>query len=125
MVSKFDQGASDPRSLHAVNAVICGQGLSSAADILWIALIGQSVSIQATHSNGENSSDSARWVEVESLKSIVRDAPSAKVRRIALVCNYVSPYPKSTEATTSNSLSGYGGLCKSHAQRSEFCACHK
>lgn len=85
VISKIDQAASDPRSLAAVNALISGQGPPSTADIPWVALIGQSVSIAAAHSNGEHSLDTAWKAEMESLKSILNGAPSTKLGRIALV----------------------------------------
>ncbi|KAG0555995.1 hypothetical protein M758_11G017100 [Ceratodon purpureus] len=85
VISKVDQAASDPRSLAAVNALISGQGPPSTADIPWVALIGQSVSIAAAHSSGEDSLDTAWKAEMESLKSILNGAPSAKLGRIALV----------------------------------------
>jgi dynamin GTPase len=118
VISKVDQAAADPRSLAAVNALISGQGPSSAADIPWVALIGQSVSIAAAHSNGEDSSDSAWKAEMESLKSILSGAPSAKLGRIALVETLSHQIRTRLKQRLPNLLSGLQG--KSHAVEQEL-----
>lgn len=122
MISKVDQAASDSRSLAAVNALISGQGPSSTADIPWVALIGQSVAIAAAHSNGEDSSESAWRAEMESLKTILSGAPSTKLGRIALVETLSHQIRTRLKQRLPNLLSGYGGLYRSHARRSKFCA---
>lgn len=107
VISKIDQAASDPRSLAAVNALISGQGPPSTADIPWVALIGQSVSIAAAHSNGEHSLDTAWKAEMESLKSILNGAPSTKLGRIALVETLSHQIRKRLKQRLPTLLSGY------------------
>jgi len=110
VISKVDQVASDPRSLAAVNALISGQGPPSTADIPWVALIGQSVSIAAAHSNGEDSLETAWKAEMESLKSILSGAPSAKLGRIALVETLSHQIRTRLKQRLPNILSGYDNL---------------
>jgi dynamin 1/3 len=66
-----------------------GQGPRSTADIPWVALIGQSVSIASAQSGGsvgaENSLETAWRAESESLKSILNGAPPSKLGRVSLV----------------------------------------
>lgn len=65
-----------------------GQGPRSAADIPWVALIGQSVSIASAQSGNvgsDNSLETAWRAESESLKSILTGAPQSKLGRLALV----------------------------------------
>jgi dynamin GTPase len=109
VISKVDQAASDPRSLAAVNALISGQGPPSTADIPWVALIGQSVSIAAAHSNGEDSLDTAWKAEMDSLKSILSGAPSTKLGRIALVETLSHQIRTRLKQRLPNLLSGYDG----------------
>jgi len=52
VISKIDQVAGEPKSLAAVQALLAGQGPHSTADIPWVALIGQSVSIASAQSGG-------------------------------------------------------------------------
>ncbi|XP_024543226.1 dynamin-2B isoform X1 [Selaginella moellendorffii] len=88
VISKVDQSASDPKSLAAVQAVLSGQGPSASADITWVALIGQSVSIAAAHAGSVGTDDSLEtaWkAETETLRSILTAAPSTRLGRAALV----------------------------------------
>ena len=123
MISKVDQAASDPRSLAAVNALISGQGPPSTADIPWVAMIGQSVSIAAAHSNGEDSLDTAWRAEMESLKSILNGAPSAKLGRIALVETLSHQIRNRLKQRLPNLLSGYDELLKTYGGRCQLCPC--
>ncbi|KAJ6884517.1 hypothetical protein NC652_031502 [Populus alba x Populus x berolinensis] len=85
VISKIDQAASDRKALAAVQALLLNQGPPKTADIPWIALIGQSVSIAAVQSGNESSLETAWKAENESLKSILTGAPQSKLGRIALV----------------------------------------
>ncbi|PON95159.1 Dynamin superfamily [Trema orientale] len=88
VISKIDQAASDQKALAAVQALLLNQGPSKAADMPWVALIGQSVSIATSQSGSvgsENSLETAWRAESESLKSILTGAPQSKLGRIALV----------------------------------------
>ncbi|XP_075481066.1 dynamin-2A-like [Primulina tabacum] len=88
VISKIDQVASEPKILAAVKALLLNQGPRSTADIPWVALIGQSVSIASAQSGGVGSDSSleAAWrAENESLKSILTGAPESKLGRLALV----------------------------------------
>ena len=79
VISKVDQTASDATSLAAVNALLSGQGPPSTMDIPWVALIGQPISIVVAHSNLEDSLETTWKVEMETLKSILNGAPTAKL----------------------------------------------
>lgn len=62
--------------------------LSRASDMLWVALISQSVSIasaQFGYVGSKNSLETIWRAESESLKSILTGAPESKLGRIALV----------------------------------------
>nr|TKR97159.1 hypothetical protein D5086_0000216390 [Populus alba] len=85
VINKIDQAASDWKALAAVQALLLNQGPPKTADIPWIALIGQSVSIAAVQSGNESSLETAWKAENESLKSILTGAPQSKLGRIALV----------------------------------------
>lgn len=88
VISKIDQASSDPKILAAVQALLLGQGPRSAADIPWVALIGQSVSIASAQSGSvgsDNSLETAWRAESESLKAILTGAPQSKLGRLALV----------------------------------------
>ncbi|KAJ0561293.1 putative dynamin GTPase [Helianthus annuus] len=88
VISKTDQASSDPRILAAVQALLLGQGPRTAADIPWVALIGQSVSIASAQSGNmgsDNSLETAWRAESESLKSMLTGAPQNKLGRLALV----------------------------------------
>jgi dynamin GTPase len=107
VISKVDQAASDARSLAAVNALLSGQGPPSTMDIPWVALIGQSVSIAAAHSSSEDSLETAWKAEMETLKSILNGAPSAKLGRIALVETLAHQIRTRLKQRLPNILSGY------------------
>ncbi|KAL7592098.1 dynamin-2A [Lactuca sativa] len=88
VISKIDQATSDPKVLAAVQALLLGQGPRSSADIPWVALIGQSVSIASAQSGNvgsDNSLETAWRAESESLKSILTGVPQSKLGRLALV----------------------------------------
>lgn len=88
VISKIDHAASDPKILAAVQALLLNQGPRSTADIPWVALIGQSVSIASAQSGSvgaDNSLETAWRAESESLKSILTNAPQSKLGRLALV----------------------------------------
>ncbi|XP_073035142.1 dynamin-2A-like isoform X2 [Primulina eburnea] len=88
VISKIDQVASETKILAAVKALLLNQGPRSTADIPWVALIGQSVSIASAQSGsvGADSSLETAWqAENESLKSILTGAPESKLGRLALV----------------------------------------
>ncbi|KAI7731363.1 hypothetical protein M8C21_025557 [Ambrosia artemisiifolia] len=88
VISKVDQASADPKVLAACQALLLGQGPRSAADIPWVALIGQSVSIASAQSGNvgsDNSLETAWRAESESLKSILTGAPQNKLGRLALV----------------------------------------
>lgn len=88
VISKIDQAASDQKALAAVQALLLNQGPPKTADIPWVALIGQSVSIataQSGSAGSENSLETAWRAESETLKSILTGAPQSKLGRIALV----------------------------------------
>ncbi|KAK7327310.1 hypothetical protein VNO80_31551 [Phaseolus coccineus] len=88
VISKIDQAASDQKALAAVQALLSNQGPPKTADIPWVALIGQSVSIataQSGSAGSENSLETAWRAESETLKSILTGAPQSKLGRIALV----------------------------------------
>nr|GEZ17704.1 dynamin-like protein 6 [Tanacetum cinerariifolium] len=88
VISKVDQASADPKVLAACQALLLGQGPRSSADIPWVALIGQSVSIASAQSGSvgsDNSLETAWRAESESLKSILTGAPQTKLGRSALV----------------------------------------
>ncbi|KAI7733531.1 hypothetical protein M8C21_012934, partial [Ambrosia artemisiifolia] len=88
VISKVDQASSDPKILAAVQALLLGQGPRSAADITWVALIGQSVAIASAQSGSvgsDNSLETAWRAESESLKSMLTGVPQSKLGRLALV----------------------------------------
>lgn len=110
VISKIDQAAGDQKSLAAVQALLLNQGPRSAADIQWVALIGQSVSIasaQAGSVGSENSLETAWRAESESLKSILTGAPPSKLGRVALVDTLAKQIRKRMKVRLPNLLSGY------------------
>ncbi|KAJ9557305.1 LOW QUALITY PROTEIN: hypothetical protein OSB04_011919 [Centaurea solstitialis] len=87
-IGVINQASSDPKVLAAVQALLLGQGPRSTADMPWVALIGQSVSITSAQSGNvgsDNSLETAWRAETESLKSILTGAPQSKLGRLALV----------------------------------------
>ncbi|URD91657.1 Dynamin GTPase effector domain [Musa troglodytarum] len=112
VISKIDQAAGDPKSLAAVQALLLNQGPRNAADVPWIALIGQSVSIasaQAGSVGSESSLETAWRAETESLKTILSGAPQTKLGRIALVDTLAKQIRKRMKLRLPNILSGLQG----------------
>ena len=116
VISKIDQAASEPKALAAVQALLLGQGPRSTADMPWVALIGQSVSIATASGNGgsENSLETAWRAESESLKSILTGAPQGKLGRIALVESLAAQIRNRMKVRLPNILSGYILLAIAH-----------
>ncbi|XP_065847491.1 dynamin-2A-like [Euphorbia lathyris] len=109
VISKIDQAASDQKALAAVQALLLNQGPTKTADIPWVALIGQSVSIASAQSGSENSLETAWRAESESLKSILTGAPQAKLGRVALVDALAQQIRKRMKVRLPNLLSGLQG----------------
>ncbi|XWS21989.1 hypothetical protein CRYUN_Cryun30bG0105000 [Craigia yunnanensis] len=109
IISKIDQAASEQKALAAVQALLLNQGPPKTADIQWVALIGQSVSIASAQSGSENSLETAWKAESESLKSILTGAPQSKLGRIALVDALAQQIRKRMEVRLPNLLSGLQG----------------
>ncbi|GAB4849158.1 Dynamin-2A [Ancistrocladus abbreviatus] len=112
VISKIDQAANESKALAAVQALLLGQGPRSSADIPWIALIGQSVSIataQPGNTGSENSLETAWRAESESLKSILTGAPQSKLGRVALVEALAGQIRNRMRIRLPNLLSGLQG----------------
>lgn len=109
VISKIDQAATDQKALAAVQALLLNQGPPKTADIPWIALIGQSVSIASAQSGSESSLETAWKAESESLKSILTGAPQSKLGRIALVDALAQQIRKRMKVRLPNLLSGLQG----------------
>ncbi|XP_011004896.1 PREDICTED: dynamin-2A-like [Populus euphratica] len=109
VISKIDQAAMDQKALAAVQALLLNQGPPKTADIPWIALIGQSVSIASAQSGSESSLETAWKAESESLKSILTGAPQSKLGRIALVDALAQQIRKRMKVRLPNLLSGLQG----------------
>ncbi|KAA3468439.1 dynamin-2A-like [Gossypium australe] len=106
VISKIDQAASDQKALAAVQALLLSQGPPKTADIPWVAVIGQSVSIASAQSGSENSLGTAWRAEFETLKSILTGAPQSKLGRIALVDALAQQIRKRMKVRLPNLLSG-------------------
>jgi dynamin GTPase len=106
VISKIDQAASDQKALAAVQALLLNQGPPKTADIPWIALIGQSVSIASAQSGSESSLETAWKAESESLKTILTGAPQSKLGRIALLDALAQQIRKRMKVRLPNVLSG-------------------
>uniref|UniRef100_A0A803MMF7 dynamin GTPase n=1 Tax=Chenopodium quinoa TaxID=63459 RepID=A0A803MMF7_CHEQI len=111
VISKIDQAASEPKALAAVQALLSGQGPRSTADMPWVALIGQSVSIATASgtAGSENSLETAWRAETESLKSILTGAPQGKLGRIALVESLAAQIRNRMKVRLPSILSGLQG----------------
>ncbi|XVF29816.1 hypothetical protein REPUB_Repub16aG0003700 [Reevesia pubescens] len=109
VISKIDQVASEQKALAAVQALLLNQGPPKTADIQWVALIGQSVSIASAQSGVENSLETAWKAESESLKSILTGAPQSKLGRIALVDALAQQIRKRMKVRVPSLLSGLQG----------------
>ncbi|RRT84357.1 hypothetical protein B296_00011465 [Ensete ventricosum] len=85
------------------------KGPRNAADIPWVALIGQSVSIASAQSGGvgsESSLETAWRAETESLKTILIGAPQNKLGRVALVDTLAKQIRARIKLRLPNILSG-------------------
>ncbi|XP_020090518.1 dynamin-2A-like [Ananas comosus] len=112
VVSKIDQASGDQKSLAAALSLLLNQGPRNAADIPWVALIGQSVSIasaQAGSVGSENSLETAWRAETESLRSILTGAPQSKLGRVALVDTLAKQIRKRMKVRLPNLLTGLQG----------------
>ncbi|XP_050216738.1 dynamin-2A-like [Mercurialis annua] len=109
VISKIDQAASDRKAIAAVQALLLNQGPPKTADIPWVALIGQSVSIASAQSGSESSLETAWRAESESLKSILTGAPQGKLGRIALVDALAQQIRRRMKVRLPNLLSGLQG----------------
>ncbi|KAJ3707569.1 hypothetical protein LUZ61_011274 [Rhynchospora tenuis] len=112
VISKIDQASGEPKSLAAVQALLVGQGPRSAAEMQWVALIGQSVSIasaQAGSVGSDNSLETAWRAETESLKSILTGAPQSKLGRVALVETLAKQIRNRMKVRLPNLLNGLQG----------------
>ncbi|XP_058759088.1 dynamin-2A-like [Vicia villosa] len=112
VISKIDQAATDQKAIAAVQALLLNKGPARAADIPWVALIGQSVSIataQSGSAGSENSLETAWRAESESLKSILTGAPQSKLGRIALVDALAQQIQNRMKLRVPNLLSGLQG----------------
>lgn len=112
VISKIDQASSDPKTLAAVQALLLNQGPRTTADIPWVALIGQSVSIASSQSGSvgaDNSLETAWRAESESLKSILTGAPQSKLGRLALVETLANQIRNRMKLRLPNLLSGLQG----------------
>lgn len=108
-MSKIDQASGDQKSLAAALSLLLNQGPRNAADIPWVALIGQSVSIasaQAGSVGTENSLETAWRAETESLRSILTGAPQSKLGRVALVDTLAKQIRKRMKVRLPNLLTG-------------------
>ncbi|CAH1444188.1 unnamed protein product [Lactuca virosa] len=110
VISKIDQAPSDPKVLAAVQALLLGQGPRTSADIPWVALIGQSVSIASAQSGNvgsDNSLETSWRAESESLKSILTGVPQSKLGRLALVETLAHQIRSKMKIRLPSLLSGY------------------
>ncbi|KAH9725888.1 Dynamin-2A [Citrus sinensis] len=107
VISKIDQASADQKALAVVQALLLNQGSPKTADIPWVALIGQSVSIATTQSGSEISLETAWTAESESLKSILIGAPQSQLGRIALADDLAQLIRKRMKVRVPNLLSGH------------------
>ncbi|XP_066322561.1 dynamin-2A-like [Miscanthus floridulus] len=113
VLSKIDQAAADAKTVSCVQAILSNKGAPrAAADIEWVALIGQSVSIASAQSGSvgsDNSLEIAWRAEAETLKSILTGAPQSKLGRIALVDTIAKQIRKRMKVRLPNLLTGLQG----------------
>ncbi|KAH9782061.1 Dynamin-2A [Citrus sinensis] len=109
VISKIDQASADQKALAAVQALLLNQGPPKTADIPWVAVIGQSVSLATAQSGSESSLETAWRAESESLKSILTGAPQSKLGRIALVDALAQQICKRMKVRVPNLVSGLQG----------------
>ncbi|KAM0927241.1 hypothetical protein ACQ4PT_003304 [Festuca glaucescens] len=116
VLSKIDQAAADAKTVACVQAILSNKGPRAAAEIEWVALIGQSVAIASAQSGSvgsENSLETAWRAEAESLKSILTSAPQNKLGRIALVDTIAKQIRKRMKVRLPSLLSGLQGKSQS------------
>jgi dynamin GTPase len=109
VLSKIDQAATDAKTVACVQAILSNKGPRAAAEIEWVALIGQSVALASAQSGSvgsENSLETAWRAEAESLKSILTSAPQNKLGRIALVDTIAKQIRKRMKVRLPSLLSG-------------------
>ncbi|KAJ1280963.1 hypothetical protein BS78_04G272400 [Paspalum vaginatum] len=113
VLSKIDQAAADAKTVSCVQAILSNKGAPrAAADIEWVALIGQSVSIASAQSGSvgsDNSLETAWRAEAETLKSILTGAPQSKLGRIALVDTIAKQIRRRMKVRLPNLLTGLQG----------------
>uniref|UniRef100_A0A0D9X7Z7 dynamin GTPase n=1 Tax=Leersia perrieri TaxID=77586 RepID=A0A0D9X7Z7_9ORYZ len=110
VLSKVDQVAADQKALGAVQALLVNQGPRTAADIQWIATIGNSVPIASVQSGvGSETSPDTRQAEVESLISILVGSPQSKLGREALVDSLAKQIRARMKVRLPNLLNGLEG----------------
>ncbi|AQK74693.1 Dynamin-2A [Zea mays] len=113
VLSKIDQAAADAKTVSCVQSILSNKGAPrAAADIEWVALIGQSVSIASAQSGSvgsDNSLETAWRAEAETLKSILTGAPQSKLGRIALVDTIAKQIRKRMKVRLPNLLTGLQG----------------
>ncbi|XP_062220234.1 dynamin-2A-like [Phragmites australis] len=113
VLSKIDQAAADAKTVSCVQAILSNKGAPrAAAEIEWVALIGQSVSIASAQSGSvgsDNSLETAWRAETETLKSILTGAPQSKLGRIALVDTIAKQIRKRMKVRLPNLLTGLQG----------------
>ncbi|KAJ0086376.1 hypothetical protein Patl1_07142 [Pistacia atlantica] len=68
----MDQASADPKALAAVEALLLNQGPPKTADIQWVVLIGQSVSIASAQSGSESSVETAWKAESEQIRKCMK-----------------------------------------------------
>ncbi|KAL5222266.1 hypothetical protein ABZP36_026979 [Zizania latifolia] len=111
VLSKVDQAAADQKVLGAVLALLGNQGPRTAADIQWIASIGNSVPIASVQFGvGSETSPKTSWqAEVESLISLLVGAPQSKLGRAALVDSLAKQIRTRIKVRLPNFLNGLQG----------------
>ncbi|KAJ0026319.1 hypothetical protein Pint_07093 [Pistacia integerrima] len=72
VISKMDQASADPKALAAVQALLLIQGPPKTADIQWVVLICQSVSIASAQSGSESSLETAWKAESEQIRKCMK-----------------------------------------------------
>ncbi|GJN22217.1 hypothetical protein PR202_gb09765 [Eleusine coracana subsp. coracana] len=110
VLSKIDQASADAKTVSCVQAILTNKGAPrAAAEIEWVALIGQSVAIASAQSGSagsDNSLETAWRAEAETLKSILTGAPQSKLGRIALVDTIAKQIRKRMKVRLPNLLTG-------------------
>ncbi|KAL6598602.1 hypothetical protein ACP70R_046301 [Stipagrostis hirtigluma subsp. patula] len=114
VLSKVDQAAGEQKALGAVLALLGNQGPRTAADILWVATIGHSVTIASAKSEvaSETSPETSWQAESESLMTILGGAPLSKIGRVALVDSLAKQIRTRINTRLPNLLNGLQGKCQ-------------